>query len=668
VPAEPSAEEPEKTAEKTAEKPAEDTKRPDWEDSVAQATLDSLATSLSSSRPSDVYDNAHEQLKASHSVESFQAQLKQAILSEVTSFKITSGVTQEDGYRLDGLATSKAGEELPFYAILKGPKTNFNELKLYDIQSTESFISRLKAGNSSTLDVMAALSLLALLSSFGWIMINYVRGLAGSPREIYLLFFTKVTEYSAYGAANMAFVLYLSHDLGFTDVGAGSYIGFWSMGLTVLTMLVGAICDAIGIKSTLLLGCYALLFSRGLMPFMDNWVLVTIFGIVPLAFGIAVTGPVLSVGVKRFTTKAGAALGFGLFYTLMNVGWALGAQIFDWVRGAMGEQGTLMVLGSELSTYQVIIGLGFLLTLPDLMAITFMRHNVERTEEGVVIHAREKQSGASFSERFSSSFKKGSADTVKVIKEVFTQRAFWIFIGLIGVTVFVRLTFYHFHYTFPKYGIRLFGEGVKIGSIFGVLNPILIIFLVQLIASLTTKIRSYWMLLIGSFISTASVFFVIINPEVFAPLADTWFGELVFDWWLEVPHPDRIPFYLSLVIFILIFTIGEAIWSPRLMQFTAEIAPKGKEGSYIELSALPGFASKIIAGPMSGWLVATYTPEGASSYPEHYMVWVWIGGMALLTPIGLVLFRATYRAAELRAEAEEAEEAEEGEVAEPADA
>ena len=74
--------------------------------------------------------------------------------------------------------------------------------------------------------------------------------------------------------------------------------------------------------------------------------------------------------------------------------------------------------------------------------------------------------------------------------------------------------------------------------------------------------------------------------------------------------------------------------------FTAEIAPKGKEGTYIALSILPWFAAKFIAGPMSGLLVKYYTPfEGGHPLPpadDYTMVWVWIGGLALLTPITLL--------------------------------
>ena len=121
---------------------------------------------------------------------------------------------------------------------------------------------------------------------------------------------------------------------------------------------------------------------------------------------------------------------------------------------------------------------------------------------------------------------------------------------------------------------------------------------------------------------------------------------MIFERWLEVPVGQRDPFYISLIIFIIVFTIGEAIWSPRLMQFSAEIAPRGKEGSYIALAILPYFVGKALAGGMSGFLLTNYTPEGAGVYPDHEIVWLWIGGMAMITPIGLIAFRSLFKGAE----------------------
>ena len=49
-----------------------------------------------------------------------------------------------------------------------------------------------------------------LLIGFLGLCFYYVKGLWGAPRELYLLYFTKVTEYSAYGAA-VAPVTVLAH-------------------------------------------------------------------------------------------------------------------------------------------------------------------------------------------------------------------------------------------------------------------------------------------------------------------------------------------------------------------------------------------------------------------------------------------------------------------------
>ena len=142
---------------------------------------------------------------------------------------------------------------------------------------------------------------------------------------------------------------------------------------------------------------------------------------------------------------------------------------------------------------------------------------------------------------------------------------------------------------------------------------------------------------------------------MFSFLNDSVLSEIIFIKWLGIANnmADLQNFfaqnplsmqYWSLIFFFIIFTIGESIWSPRLMQFTAEIAPKGKEGTYISLSVLPFFFAKFFVAPLSGWLVSSYVPldeacKIASSYPNHYMVWVIIGGMALVTPIGLLVLK-----------------------------
>ena len=587
-----------------------------------------------------------------------EADLATAGLGKAESYRWGTSTDLEGGFKLNGVAILAGGVEIPFYAALQETPDG---LMVLDIQQSSSFFSRVFSGRGDGLDMSLLIFGIALIMGFLYILFSYWRGLLGTPRELYILFFTKVTEYSAYGAANLAFMFYLREDLGLSEIGAGSYITAWSTSMTLTMMVVGAVCDAIGVKKTLLIGSFALILSRVVMPFTDNFWMATLLGFFPLAVGIAITGPVLSVGIKRFTTLEGSALGFGLFYTLLNVGWAVGAYIFDSVRVTMGQTGTLELLGSSLSTWQVIIGIGFFINLPDLVVILLMRDGIEMTENGIKLPKAKVSDGTegqtSLMTRAIKELRRTLTDTAKIFASNFAQTAFWVFILLITVTVFAKLVFFHFHYTWPSYGVRYFGQGSLVGSIFGVLNPVMIIFLTPTVAYATRKIRPYWMLLLGTLISAASVIFVVVPPEAFIGLVDTWFGEIVLGRWLEVPVGYRDPFYISMVLFVGTFTIGEAIWSPRLMQFTAEIAPPGREGSYISLSYLPYFGAKFIAGPMAGMLLTSYTPEFGidgvyGNYPDHQLVWWWIGGTAILTPIGLLVFRKLYRIAEERADAD----------------
>ncbi len=479
---------------------------------------------------------------------------------------------------------------------------------------------------------------------FLFILWNYAKGLKDSPREIWVLFAAKLIEYAAYSASNMAFVLYLSKDCGLDDVSAGSYIGVWSTLMTCISILVGSVVDAIGIKKTLLIGMSAMLFGRLTMPFTNQLYIATLFAFIPVAIGNALLIPVLSVGIKKFTTPKSTALGFGLFYTLMNVGFAFGGYIFDKVREIFGEHtlNPIPLIGLEISTYQIIFLVSFILTIPSLLLILSMRDGIAMNTDGKITLSAKRQTDSNSISSMYREVKNSSKDTLSIMKTVFLEKSFWIYLFMLGILVFVKLVFYHFNYTFPKYGIRVLGEGAKVGTIYGILNPVIIIFLVPLIAHFTKTIKSYFMLIAGTLVSSASIFIAALPSYWFESLVPTWLGKLILVDWLELSPDRQNPIILGLVFFIVLFTVGEAIWSPRLMQFSAEIAPSGKEGTYIALSYLPYFLAKMIAGPMSGWLVATYTPEGATSYPDHYMIWIWIGGMTALSPLGLVVFRKLF--------------------------
>ena len=58
------------------------------------------------------------------------------------------------------------------------------------------------------------------------------------------------------------------------------------------------------------------------------------------------------------------------------------------------------------------------------------------------------------------------------------------------------------------------------------------------------------------------------------------------------------PYYVMIFLFVVLLSLGEAFYSPRLYEYTAAIAPKGQEASYMAMSSLPFFLAKLARRPL----------------------------------------------------------------------
>ena len=187
----------------------------------------------------------------------------------------TKDTELEGGFRLNGTAEAEydgKAFEIPLMVVfLDGP----NGLMLLDVQNIDGFLNRVQNGSGDSLDMTLFVLACAILLGFLYMLFQYYRGLKDSPREIWLLFFTN-SRGSAYGAAQLAFMFYLRQDMGLSDLGAGTYYSAWSTILTLLTMLVGAVCDCWR-RRTLLVGAVCLMLSRAVMPFAGDIIITTIF-------------------------------------------------------------------------------------------------------------------------------------------------------------------------------------------------------------------------------------------------------------------------------------------------------------------------------------------------------------------------------------------------------
>jgi dipeptide/tripeptide permease len=115
--------------------------------------------------------------------------------------------------------------------------------------------------------------------------------------------------------------------------------------------------------------------------------------------------------------------------------------------------------------------------------------------------------------------------------------------------------------------------------------------------------------------------------------------------------------YLMAILCMIIVTVGEVLWSPKLYEYTAAIAPKGQEGTYLGLSMIPWFLAKTLVSAFSGHMLTRWSPEkfvvdGVAVPLQQAMVqnqvpywqspaamWLILGAYAMAGCIGAVLLR-----------------------------
>lgn len=513
----------------------------------------------------------------------------------------------------------------------------------------------------SALDVTIICACVILASAFVYIIWSYAKELRASPRELWLMSVIRLLEGAAYFAINFSMALWLSADCGLGDVQAGVYISIWSFVHGAVGLIAGPFVDVFGIRKSFIFTFFLIIVSRIFMFWMTSPYLSLVMVFLPFAIGAALIEPAGYIAIKRYTTDTGASFGYGMIYVVMNLALAGGVWGFDKARELYGETaGSVLPVIGHLSTYQTIYLYCLGVALLCLLLVWLMRDGVEMTSEGIRVLLPEEQQGT-FGKIVWGTLKKAVNDILLRLLFVIKDSYFWKYMLIITVTLFVRWPFFHLLYTFPKYGIRVLGEGAKVGTIYGVLNPVLIVFAVPIFTALLKKFSSYKVLMFGASISSLALFIAAIPGSFFASLTNSALGEIVFIKWLglaetmtELMTRPPSPSYWPLLFLITFWSLGESVWYPRYLQVLTSLAPKGNEGTYIALVGLPTFTSPLIVGPMSGLLLRTYTPVkdvvdvagqtvqivGDLSY--HYMVWVWIGGLAVLTPIGLILCKNLY--------------------------
>jgi len=465
--------------------------------------------------------------------------------------------------------------------------------------------------------------------------------LRGAQRELWLTFLIKFLIYTAYSVTNKTMVLWLSKDLGFSDQAAGALVGWvWAPAMTVFTLLAGSVTDAIGLRRTFFLGVAICTVARSVMIVTTiPWLALTC-GVLPLAVGEALGTPVLLAATRRYSTTAQRSISFSIIYAVMNVGYVAAGYLFDYVRQLNLH---VSLFGFAPTTHQQLFMVSLAFEIVLFPVIYFVRGGAEATNGGPVVKeaSRHRGSAPAFWKSFEATVRQSAIDTAHLFRRLIGQSAFYRLLVFFLFVGFLKAIFLQMDYVFPKFGIRELGLNAPVGKI-SAINAIIIIFLVPIVGALTQKFAAYRMVVIGGAICAAGVFVMALPTEWFEPAANSVIGQWLGHGYLGV-HGNIHPYYVMSALYLAVFSVGEAFYSPRVYEYAAAIAPRGQEASYGSLAYLPFLVGKFLVG-FGGWLLAAFCPEQG---PRHSgTMWFIFALAASVAPIGLIVFRRYIRVPE----------------------
>ena len=387
------------------------------------------------------------------------------------------------------------------------------------------------------------------------------------------------------------------------DIRAGNMVGVLTAGITLSMLFLGATVDWIGIRKALLYSLTFMFVGRILLtvaPHLGSsglWGsahIYAMFGILGIVLGYGIYQPAAYAGVKKFTNEKTAAMGYAMLYGLMNLGGYLPGLISPPVRKAT----------SILGVFWVYVAL----TVAGIAVVYFImtKKAIEKAiaNAGVDKNDTEKEEDDELS-------KMTAKEKMKFYFRNFPLRD-RRFLCFIFILIPVQTLFAHNWLTIPQYTSRAFNGFVQDNFEFFVnLNPILIFILAPMVAALTSKKNTYTMMIIGTAVMASPTFILALGPN-----------------------------FNTLVAYIIIMTIGEAMWQPRFLQWVAEIAPKNMTGIYMGIGQFPWFLTKVITSLYSGWFLMHYCPVDTPPTQMHTeTMWLIYGFIAIATPIGLILAR-----------------------------
>ena len=422
-----------------------------------------------------------------------------------------------------------------------------------------------------------------------------------APRALQAVNFSYFLEGLCYFGILTLLAMSFNDQIGLSDQQAGWVVGAFTGGITLAMFFFGELADRWGVRRALILSLVLMAVGRvflagsGLFGGSGMWspaFFASLFALLMVVLGYGMYMPAAYSAVRQFTNAKTSAMGYALLYALMNLGAFLAGLISPPIRHSVGISGVFWVYTGL--TVLGIAALAFMMTKRSVLQAKAEMQAENVAKEKVVKPAATQHAGA-------------RTAIMRWLREhplADMRFSFFIF-----VLIPVQTLFAHQWLTIPQYVSRAYTGFISDHmETFVNVNPLLIFVLTPIVAAMTSKVNVYKMMILGTLVMAAPTFLLALGPNEY-----------------------------TLMSYILLMSIGEAMWQPRFLQLAAEIAPEGKTGQYMGIAQFPWFLTKLLTSAYSGYMLTVYCPKEGALHTE--MLWLIYGAIAMVSPVCLFLAR-----------------------------
>ncbi len=428
------------------------------------------------------------------------------------------------------------------------------------------------------------------------------------PRSFWMANSIELFERAAYYGMFIALTLYLTREVGFTDVEAGWVTGLFAGFIYLAPTFTGALADKMGFKNALVLA-FALLTSGYALLGAFQIKTTAVFSLFLILLGGSFVKPIITGTVAKASDELNRARAFSIFYQIVNIGAFLGKTIAKPLRTELGLK--------YINFYSAIMA------LIALFFVILFYKNLDTKGMG-------------------KSFKESLNGLVRVLKNV----RFMVLIVIVAGFWLIQGQLYA---TMPKYALRMIGESAAPEWLANI-NPLIVVLAVVPVTHLIRNMKPISSIAISLFIIPLSALTISLSP-----LLEHITGQSVSFGFIHL-HPITV----MLIIGIALQGLAECFLSPRFLEYASKQAPPDEVGLYMGYSHLHTFIAWLIGFVVSGYLLEAFCPDpktlslavqeqrmtalsGQGAMPEAYAhahyIWLVFAGIGVFAFCCLLVYK-----------------------------